>query len=196
MLLADFNNTNVGRVSLTNDFAVQANAADLANPGDGVLQFSFVLKNVSGFTSSTSWGAFTVGSTQNPFVNEGGGAAILFRQGGTIQAFNASTGVSNDVATWSVNDIVTVTLSGTGGVGSAFDGGGSVVNYKVGATNLGTFTLAQQSAAYMTFGLEGAPSPSVAIFKIDNLSVNAIPEPGAALLGGLGMLALLRRRRA
>jgi hypothetical protein len=31
--------------------------------------------------------------------------------------------------------------------------------------------------------------------KIDNFSLTAVPEPGAALLGGLGMLALLRRRR-
>lgn len=29
----------------------------------------------------------------------------------------------------------------------------------------------------------------------DNLSITSIPEPGAALLGGLGMLALLRRRK-
>lgn len=31
---------------------------------------------------------------------------------------------------------------------------------------------------------------------LDNLTVTAVPEPSAALLGGLGMLALLRRRRA
>lgn len=31
--------------------------------------------------------------------------------------------------------------------------------------------------------------------KIDNFSLSAVPEPGSALLGGLGMLALLRRRR-
>ncbi len=30
---------------------------------------------------------------------------------------------------------------------------------------------------------------------IDGIVINAIPEPSAALLGGLGMLALLRRRR-
>lgn len=30
---------------------------------------------------------------------------------------------------------------------------------------------------------------------MDNLSVTAVPEPSAALLGGLGLLALLRRRR-
>ncbi len=32
--------------------------------------------------------------------------------------------------------------------------------------------------------------------RIDNVLVTAIPEPSAALLGGLGLLALLRRRRA
>jgi uncharacterized protein (TIGR03382 family) len=33
------------------------------------------------------------------------------------------------------------------------------------------------------------------IVGIDDLKIETIPEPGAALLGGLGMLALLRRRR-
>ena len=32
-------------------------------------------------------------------------------------------------------------------------------------------------------------------FEVDFIQVNAVPEPGAALLGGLSMLALLRRRR-
>lgn len=31
---------------------------------------------------------------------------------------------------------------------------------------------------------------------VDNITVNAVPEPASALLGGLGLLALLRRRRA
>lgn len=31
---------------------------------------------------------------------------------------------------------------------------------------------------------------------VDNFVVTAVPEPGAALLGGLGLLAMLRRRRA
>jgi hypothetical protein len=32
-------------------------------------------------------------------------------------------------------------------------------------------------------------------FALDNISITAVPEPSAALLGGLGLLALLRRRR-
>jgi hypothetical protein len=32
--------------------------------------------------------------------------------------------------------------------------------------------------------------------RIDNLLITAIPEPSSALLGGLGLLGLLRRRRA
>ena len=34
------------------------------------------------------------------------------------------------------------------------------------------------------------------LFHINALQLTAIPEPSAALLGGLGLLALLRRRRA
>ncbi|MBN8460801.1 MAG: hypothetical protein J0M04_23470 [Verrucomicrobia bacterium] len=36
---------------------------------------------------------------------------------------------------------------------------------------------------------------SVNQVSVDNFSLTAVPEPGAAVLGGLGMLALLRRRR-
>jgi hypothetical protein len=32
-------------------------------------------------------------------------------------------------------------------------------------------------------------------FEVDFIQLNAVPEPGAAILGSLGMLALLRRRR-
>lgn len=189
MLVANFSGGNFGRASLDNNFATQANSLNQ------VLVFSFELRAVSGFANGDEWGAFTVGGSQNPFVNEGGGAAILFRQNGGIQAFNAGTDVINTTG-WSVGDIVTVTLSGTGGVGSAFNGNGSVVNYNVGGTDLGSITLAQQTDAYMTFGISGPNDGNTSIFKIDDVSVTAIPEPAAALLGSLGMIALLRRRRA
>jgi hypothetical protein len=38
-------------------------------------------------------------------------------------------------------------------------------------------------------------NPAIQEVKISNFSLTAVPEPSAALLGGLSMLALLRRRR-
>jgi MYXO-CTERM domain-containing protein len=175
-----------GRVSLNHDFAANANAADQA------LVFSFTLKNVFGYAGDTSeWVSFTIGSTQMPFVT-GGYAGAIFRANGATQSFADGAGVGGTPA-WAANDVVTITLSGTGGVGSAFDGGGTVATIQLGANNIGTFTLGQKSAAYLTFSAGGAN-----IFgggEFDDLSVTLVPEPGAALLGGLGMLALLRRRR-
>lgn len=186
LLVANFNN-DTSRITLNNNFATQANATNQA------LVFGFQLRTVFGYADPTNWGGFTVGTNTNPFVNSGGGAAILFRQNGGTETFNAGTAVAN-TATWAANDFVTITLSGTGGVGSAFNGNGSVANVMVGATNVGTFTLAQQTDAYITIGLANTgDNPSA--FGIDNLSVTAIPEPSTALLGGLGLVALLRRRR-
>jgi hypothetical protein len=47
-----------------------------------------------------------------------------------------------------------------------------------------------------TLGLKVVSSGATDSFgNFDEIQVNVIPEPSAALLGGLGMLALLRRRR-
>ena len=48
-----------------------------------------------------------------------------------------------------------------------------------------------------TLGLKVVSTGATNSFgNFDEIQVNVIPEPSAALLGGLGMLALLRRRRA
>jgi hypothetical protein len=186
LLVANFSGANVGKVSLDNNFATQANSLNQA------LVFSFQLKAVSGFAEGDNWASFTVGSTQNPFITDGN-AGMLFRQNGQTESWVGGANAAGP--SWSVNDYVTITLSGTGGVGSAFNGNGSVANIKVGATNVGTWTLAQQTVAYLTFALAGPNDGNTSIGKFDNLSVTAVPEPSAALLGGLGVLALLRRRR-
>ena len=69
----------------------------------------------------------------------------------------------------------------------------------------GTFSNAPTDGATYTFGGQDFQisyfgnyvSPGVGTFTGGNdVVLVAVPEPGAALLGGLGMLALLRRRRA
>jgi len=59
---------------------------------------------------------------------------------------------------------------------------------------IGTFTA--DNTGSITFTLNGSsvdPNPTA---MYNALQLRAIPEPSAALLGGIGMLALLRRRRA
>jgi hypothetical protein len=61
-------------------------------------------------------------------------------------------------------------------------------------------TLGSLAGDTIALRISGAGSPNPNAFNntawVDNISVTAIPEPSAALLGGLGLLAVLRRRRA
>jgi hypothetical protein len=55
-----------------------------------------------------------------------------------------------------------------------------------------------QNIGYVGWFTAGAGGPNINSTQqvsIDNFSLTAVPEPSAALLGGLGMLALLRRRK-
>lgn len=172
-----------GSVSLNYNFATIANTLDQA------LIFSFNIVDVFGFGEPTNWIAFAIDDTQNQFITNSYGG-LLFRQNGGTQLFgDGSAGPS-----WTDNDTVTITLSNTAGNGSAFNGNGSVAKIKIGANTESVFTLAQQSNAFITVNSIQAGQFGAGI--IDNLTVTAVPEPSAALLGGLGALALLRRRRA
>jgi hypothetical protein len=53
-----------------------------------------------------------------------------------------------------------------------------------------------QTASQSITDLKFSFSAGTATIGIDNIVITAIPEPTAALLGGLGLLALLRRRRS
>jgi hypothetical protein len=56
-------------------------------------------------------------------------------------------------------------------------------------------SVAVQTTSQTITDLKFAFTAGTGTIGIDNIQITVIPEPSAALLGGLGMLALLRRRR-
>jgi hypothetical protein len=180
--------SNFGRVSLNYNFAGIANSLDQA------LVFSFNLVSVFGYAGDTTeWVSFTIGETQMPFITDGY-AGALFRANGGTETWAGGAAVGG-TPSWSANDLVSITLSGAGGVGSGFEGGSTFAQIQIGANNIGTFNVGSRSTAFLTFSASNNNS-TFGGANFDNLSVTAVPEPSAALLGGLSVLALLRRRRA
>lgn len=176
-----------GRVSLDNNFAIQANSYNQP------VQFSFNIVSVSGYATETDrWVSFSVGSAQNQFITQDA-IGVLFRANGATQTLNGGTGLGG-TPNWTANDLVTITLSGTGGVGSAFNGNGSEATISIGSNNIGTFAIAQQTNAYATFSAYNNTS-MFGVGEFDNLTVSVIPEPAGIGLLGLGACALLWRRR-
>ncbi len=189
LVATDTGGSGNGSVSLDNNFATQANAANQA------LQITFNINSVGGYSDTSRWVQFNIGNTQNLDVGAATvGTGILFRAFGGTQ-FLSGGGSIGGGGTWAADDLVTLTLTGTGGVGSAFNGNGSEANISIGATDYGTFTLAQQTNAYLTFSAFNYATDQFGLGTFDNLTVALVPEPGAALLGGLGVLTLLIWRR-
>lgn len=88
-------------------------------------------------------------------------------------------------------------ISDTVGTGTAFNGitNGAKVALYIDSVYQSTSTKTLSSGGgYITFKQDQWDGYSVG--HVDNLSVSIVPEPGATLLGGLGMLSLLRRRRS
>lgn len=81
---------------------------------------------------------------------------------------------------------ISVTRSATGALVS------STIN---GVTNSFLDTSGKFEFDSVSFFTSTAAVPTSGTLTVDNVNVSVIPEPSAALLGGLGALALLRRRR-
>jgi hypothetical protein len=132
-------------------------------------------------TTNWSWANGTTGVT-NPTL--------------TFSFTNLTLGQKYEIRVWALN----YTNFG-GGRYETVDGTSTQISHSNGnGTNTGggyfkgVFTADSSSQSFYLTGLATTPSPD-RVAQYNALQLSAIPEPGSALLGGLGILALLRRRR-
>lgn len=78
-----------------------------------------------------------------------------------------------------------------GSVGTAVDSGSGFFTATVDVSGLPEST----TVTSLRIDPIGGPDASGNSFKVDFIQVNSIPEPSSALLGCLGLICLLRRRR-
>jgi len=167
--------------------------ADAANSVGQAVQISFNMSVSNGVTTD-EWTSFTIGN-QNPFVNAGSvGLGALFRDSGATQQFS-NGGEIGSSATFTDGQLITFVLSDATGVGSAFNasnGANDIVQMYVNGSLINTWTNLNLDATDQFISFHASNT----VANIDNLTITAIPEPTAALLGGLGLLALLSSSRA
>lgn len=202
------NNTLTGTVTLASDSRIHSDAdtltLDNAISGDFNLTLggagTVTLAGTSTYTGATTVSAGTLlvtGQLGATDVTVGGTASIGGggEFGGTLH-FESGAGLM-----FSLTDTLTVN-----GATVSFEGF-SIANL-AGFNNsvpVGTYFLLDGTAVVSTanlgnLGLANAfimgETGKQAYFETGSLNLVVIPEPRAALLGGLGLLALLRRRRA
>lgn len=148
--------------------------------------------------STGEWMSFMISPSSSsglwhPVVGSGD-FGMLIRPNGQIQAFNNGSVFAgiNDVflASAGVNTI-TLTFSGADGTGSPFAGNGTRVNISDGTNSWNATLDTGLTTENILFGSYANGGRGY----VDNLSIYTVPEPGTALLGGLGLVALMRRRR-
>ena len=159
---------------------------------------TLTLAGISTYTGATNVSAGSLlvsGSLGETAVSVSGNASI----GGT-----GSIGGSlhfDSLATLRIVDLLdSLTVGGGVSFGSGF-GFGNLAGFDIETVTPGTYNLlngAVNLTGLQNVGLGNAyerGDGKLAYFQSGSLQVVVIPEPSAALLGGLGMLALLRRRR-
>lgn len=195
--------TSYASVSLEHNFTENAGVGGYTS-----ITFS-VDPIIGGDGTSGDWAAITLGAGDNAsygtsgtgargqfITNAGPHFGILFRDNGEYQVFDGSTGIADGTydATPTVDTTHFVELRITGLVdGNAWDGSGDarIDVYVDGDTD--PFYSYTKTGGYTDnfVTLQGFGGVS----EIDDFQVTLVPEPAVLLLGGLGSLRLLRRRR-
>lgn len=159
-------------------------------------------------TGSNRWGGVGVENTQN------GSAQVYFQ---TADGVDASAGIYRDLGvTGSAGETITISFDFGSSNGTTYAGvfTASLWDGTPGGTLLGSYVPTNQSAGvvvpfsfnvvlgsntasnlFVQFNAASSGSLGFEQARLDNVLVTSVPEPAAALLGGIGLLGLLRRRR-
>jgi hypothetical protein len=198
----NFNTLSIPTATTPGNGAVPTSIA--ANEGTGTINLSGWGGNVDDFggsnlnslnsdVSGVSLSLIAGGPSAGPFPGNNTYIDISFSTVGlpaptvTFAAQGTSTGFDSGTWSWSVDGTNFTPLAGVNT--------GTRATYALATADFsGVTQLENQANVTLRYTLSGATSNS-GNNRIDNLQVNAIPEPSAALLGAVGLLALIRRRR-
>ena len=195
---------NVADGAASEDLSVSA-AVTEASSGRGITKSgagTMVLSGTNNYTGATNVSAGTLlvtGALGNSAVNVDSTAAIggTGTVGGSLNIYGGGffhvvnlldaldvTGTVNIFSGFGIDDLVGLDW------GTVADGTYTLIN---GTLDTGVFDDLANNSFATAYLIGGGRS---AYFQEGSLQLVVIPEPSSALLGGLGMLALLRRRRA
>jgi hypothetical protein len=169
-----------------------------ANPLDG----NGIVGDMSGDTEAMGDGVQGDGGLWfDTFNATAGDEAIAFTLSGTIalgEQYNLSIGAYNDglsfySGSYQLYNLTDATVLAS--VNSPNIIGSTGATYKPVDFTLSYTALASDVGDQLQIRFVEAANNSGRDLYVDNLSLAVIPEPSVALLGGLGVLALLRRRR-
>lgn len=161
--------------------------------------------NYTGTVAPLAAAAFvTAATTDGLFVQDQ--SAVTFSISGLddTKTYNLLGFIGRD-STGNPNSLATISLvTGTGASAYRQNAAGTVTNSEISGlnpngTNAGLafgWNNVKSVSGVISFDFASGASATSNIVDFKALSITQIPEPSAALLGGLGLLALLRRRRA
>lgn len=194
----DATGSNAGNAANFNQLD-NANVGTVAAPSAYGKTFSITITAINGSGGATSSQASNVGLG---IVGNNAGRVDWSAAGGQVSEKSTMTfDLSNLTGTtlFFSNMVIANTADATGAVANARikSFGGGTANYGTGSINLSTGFQAPGGGSGANITVEQASQGTVGLagFSISSITFDVVPEPSAALLGGLGLLTLLRRRR-
>lgn len=166
------------------NWAAGSNSATILAAGGFSISFDYTIAG-----TQDNWAAVRVGSGgENSGINWGGVTfGALARGNGQMETWD--DGASNNDGTATAGATRSAQFLYTFNSWNA----GTTVNFTgiIDGNTIMTDTFTWDASNDMKIVFTGSSAGSL----VDNIVITAVPEPSAALLGGLGLLVLLRRRR-